>query len=775
LTAFLSTIDSAAQNILPIGGWRSHLPIRTGKFVTQSEEKIYYATNQAILAIDKEELSSEFITTVEGLSNVGIELIRYNKDSEVLIIVYNNTVIDLLYEDNTVTTLNQIRNFDFAAGEKAVNDLYIENDSIVYLAASYGVSKLNIAAQEFLFTTFFTGIPVESVFINEGFIYAATDEGIYRTETDNINPDDFGNWTFLGTEFGFPSDYSAQAFAVYEGEFHLTVNDTLYTYSDNELTFKHYEEGSIIEYLSTDGRHLLAGYRPGRVVAFDPAGTLSTLPSNCVRLPTYAIEDEQGRIWFGNEQVRSTFRYLSDINAGFCEALEFETPWSESVWDIAIRNNELWMASGGLDQTGSARFLSDGFASLIDGNWTIYNRENTEALKGPDPQQGATDDDVQDFISAAIHPGNGTVYMGSFLEGLIERMPDGNINHYLDTNSTLQAAIGDDQRVRVGGLDFDDENNLWISNNSTSEPLSVLMPDGTFKSFAMPNSTQNEVLDLTVDGSGYKWMILSNTGAALMLFDEGEMMSTEDDLCRVFTANNSELPTNSVNCVITDLEGDVWVGTSEGITIFECGSSAFEPECLGTRRIVEQDGFGAFLLETENVNTIAIDGANRKWVGTNNGIFLLSANGEEQVARFTTENSPIYSNNILEIEVNRQTGEVFIGTVEGLISYQSDAVSGGQVHKADLTVYPNPVRPEYDGPIAIKGLARDATVKITDISGQLVFETTALGGQAIWNGQDYNGRRVASGVYLVFSSSNPRFSGFTGTADAAVAKILVLN
>jgi len=767
-----------AQNVLPIGGWRSHLPFRTGRYVTQSDDKIYFSTKQAILALDKEELSSEFITTVEGLSNVGIELIRYNKQADALLIIYENTVIDLLYPDGAVVTLNQIRNFDYTAGEKVINDVFIENDSIVYLAASYGVSRLNIAAQEFEFTTFFNGIPVESVYLYEDDIYAATDEGIYFTATDNINPDDFGNWSFLGPDQGFPMDYTAAAFAEFDGQFYLTVNDTLFSYVDGGLNFKHYEQGSTISFLSQEGIHLLAGYRPNKIVYFHPDGSMGDAPFNCVKVPNYAIEDEKGRLWFGNEELRSSFRYMNSINEGFCNTIDFDTPWSESVWDISIRNGELWMASGGLDQTLSARFLSDGFASFIDGQWTIYNRGNTEALRGTNTAPDATDDDVQDFIASAIHPGNGIVYMGSFLEGLVEveQIEEEIIfNHYTEQNSTLQPAIGDAIRTRVGGLAFDEDNNLWVANHSVERPLSVLLPDGEFRSFDLPGCNQNELFDVAVDGSGFKWVVIGNTSTALLLFDEGELDNTTDDRCRVFTANNSELPTNSTNCLVADLEGDIWVGTAEGITIFECGSSAFEPACQGTRRIVEQDGFGAFLLETENVNTIAIDGANRKWVGTNNGVFLLSANGEEQVARFTTENSPLFSNEILEIEVNQGTGEVFIGTVEGLISYQSDAVRGGQVHRSSITVYPNPVRDDYQGPIAIKGLARDATVKITDINGQLVFETTALGGQAIWNGQDYNGRRVATGVYLVFSSSNPRFAGFSAQADAAVAKILVVN
>jgi hypothetical protein len=770
--AGISVFVAEAQNVLPIGKWRAHLPIQVGKHVTQSQDKVYFSNDFAVISLDKEELSSDFLTRIDGLSNVGVGFIRYNQESNILIIIYDNAAIDLVSDDGDIITLNQIKNFDNFAGEKVINELYIENDSIVYLAASYGVSKLNLFAQEFVFTTF-TGVPVEDVQIYNEQIYAATSEGIYVTAVDNINPDDFGNWDLQGVNEGFPEDYSATAFEDFDGALHVAINDTLYRYENNELIFKYFEPLSTIEFLSHEGVHLLAGFRPNKLVYFHPDGTTDGLPFNCAKVPNYAVEDEQGRIWFGNEEVRSSFRFLPSVGVGFCETINFNSPWSEASWDIAIKDGALWLASGSLDQTLSARFLSDGFASFINGQWTIYNRGNRDELKGADKDPAATDDDVQVFVATAIHPGNGTVYMGSFIEGLIEIQGE-EINHYIETNSTLQRATGD-PRVRVAGLAFDEDNNLWISNNSVPEPLSVLLPDGTFKSFEMPTCNENEVYELAVDGSGYKWMMLGNNSAGLLLFDEGEMDDPADDQCRVFTSNNSELPTNNVNCVTKDLEGDIWVGTTEGIVIFECGGSAFAPECQGTRRIVEQDGFGAFLLETENVKTIAVDGANRKWVGTENGVFVLSANGEEQEARFTTTNSPLFSDDIIEIEVDQRSGEVFIGTLNGLLSYQSDAVVGGRVHNANITVYPNPIREDYDGPIAIKGLARDANVKITDVSGKLVFETTALGGQAIWDGRDYNGRRVNTGVYLVFSSSNARFSGFSGEADSAVAKILVVN
>mgnify|MGYP000674427967 CR=1 FL=1 len=760
-----------AQNPLPIGQWRGHLPYRLGEQVAQNEEKIFYSTGLSLVEIDKEDFSVEFTSKVDGLSNIGIDLIRYSEGAQALIVVYDNTVIDLVYDSGEIITLNQIRNFENFVGEKRINDLYVANDSIVYIAATYGVSRLNIAAQEFDFTSF-TGISVRNVYVYEGQIYAATAEGIYRIDEDNLNPADFGNWSLLGPEEGFPADYSARAFAAFEGALYLGVDDVAYRYENGSLEELYSENGTTMEFMAQSGNALYVGFQPGRIIRVTPSGDITAMPFNCINNPVGVLEDERGRIWYANRRVRSDFPYQNTPTQGFCEVLNFNSPWSESVWDLSVRDGALWMASGGLNQTFGPQFISDGFSSFIDGRWTAYNRETTEAFLGDNPD--SPDDDWQVFVASAIHPNNGKVYMGSYIAGLIEYDPaTETFAQYDDDNSSLQIA-DQDVRVRVGGLAFDEDNNLWVSNNSAPEPLSVLMPGGEWKSFRMPGCAETQVIDLVVDGNGFKWMRSVSNGVGLLLFDEGDMETDTDDRCRTFNSNNSNLPNNDVTCLAADLDGDVWVGTNAGIVIFECGGSAFDPICQGTRRIVEQDGFGAFLLETETITAIAVDGANRKWVGTQNGVFLLSPTGEEQIARFTAENSPLFDNNILDIAVDQSTGEVFIGTEKGLISYQGDAVAGGRTHRQNIKVYPNPVRDTYDGPIAIQGLARNANVKITDVNGKLVFETEALGGQAIWDGRDYNGRRVQTGVYLVFSSADNGF-GFNAQPDAAVTKIMVIN
>jgi len=781
MTAFSGVVVSA-QNVLPIGQWRAHLPYRIGQFVTQSADKIYYATELSILTLDKEDQAVNFLATVNGLSNTGINMIRYNRFSDVLIVVYKDAIIDLVKPEGT-SVMRQIRNFTNFIGEKRINDIFIENDSIIYLAATYGISKINIRAEEFAFTTF-TDVEVSNVQLYNGELYAATEDGIYRISPANGNIDDFSNWTLLGPAQGFPADYSSKAMAGFEGRLIVDVNDTLFALQNGALSYWHTEpaENHKIHFLTSEGTHLLAGYRcpqagcgSGKVLIFNTDATFTTAAPGCASIPNYAVEDGQGRIWFGDlfRDFRVSNNPAQDL---FCNLLTFESPYSQNAWAMTVVNNQFWLASGALNQQLSYQFLDDGFSSFIDGRWTIYNRWSRPEMRGRDGSSnpGFTSDDLRDILSIAVSPVSGKVYAGSYLEGLIEFDPaQDKITVYDQFNSILQRALQDEGRTRISGLAFDEEDNLWITNHRAfnGKPITVLRKDGTWQSFGA-NCGQIELFQIDVDQNNYKWIAGSNQG--VLVFDEGEADLDTDDRCRNFTVSNSSLPTNAVNCLVVDLDGDMWVGTSEGIVIFECGSNAFDAGCRGTRPIVEVDGFGAYLLETENVKAIAIDGANRKWIGTENGIFLISADGFEQIARFTVDNSPLFDNMILSIAVNQQTGEVFISTLKGVLSFQSDAIEGNRVHSANIEVFPNPVYSDYDGPIGIRGLARDAVVKITDIHGRLVYETKALGGQAIWDGRNYNGQRAATGVYLVFSSSSPRFSGF-GNPDAAVAKIVLVN
>ncbi len=755
-----------AQNDLAIGQWKTHLPFHQAKYVTQSDDRIFFATEFGVAVIDKADFAVAFLSKTKRLSSTGIRLIKYNNFSNILLVAYTDGVIDLLKPDGTVT-LSQIKNFNNIIGQKTINDIRIENDSIVYIAANYGISKLNILKEEFEFSTLTSNLAVNSITLYNNNIYAATNEGIYFIAQSSAFPENFGAWQFLEGS-GFPLDYSTNTLAVYDNALYLDANDTLFRYDNSILEKILFEQDHKVAYLSDEGQNLMVGLtrgtqRQGKLIYFERPDRTITLPSNCTFNPLFGIEDNQkvGFLWFADQQRR--LWYLENPSDNDCESLDFNSPYSQHVKEITIKDDVVWIASGGVNPTFSPLLRPDGIFKLEDYQWSVINQFETTPIKGKP---------LWDFLQVLPHPIENKVFAAAFVEGVLEIEED-NFIIYDDRNSSLTNAIGDETRTRVSGLTFDEANNLWVSNYLAERPISVLKADEAWQSFSTSGTCLNEtqLAQVVVDQNGYKWFVDIGNNAGLLVLDTGEDLdNTSDDRCKLFTSANSELPTNKVNAVAIDINGEIWVATAEGVAVFQC-FDAFDSDCDFFIPKTDQDENNlGLLLKSEDVRTIAIDGANRKWFGTTNGIFVQSPDGREELARFTAENSPLLDNTITDIAINPKSGEVFIGTALGLISYLGEATEGGSVNSKNVYAFPNPVRPEYEGVIAIQGLAENANVKITDINGQLIFETAALGGRAIWNGRDYNGRYASSGVYLVFATSNNTF-----TPDAIVTKILVMG
>jgi hypothetical protein len=230
------------------------------------------------------------------------------------------------------------------------------------------------------------------------------------------------------------------------------------------------------------------------------------------------------------------------------------------------------------------------------------------------------------------------------------------------------------------------------------------------------------------------------------------------------------LPSNSVLCISKDLNGELWLGTTQGLAIISNPNNVFgdDDESFDARQIIIQVGSNfEIFLGKEQINCIKVDPANRKWIATPNGVWLVSEDGYTVLKNFTVTNSPLLSNNVLEIGIDESKGEVFFGTEKGIISYMGDATLGASEF-GKVEIFPNPVKPDFSGDVSIRGLIDNCTVKITDISGNLVYETTSNGGMATWNGKNYSGKRVATGVYVIFAASKD------GT-KTHVGKILFIN
>lgn len=372
---------------------------------------------------------------------------------------------------------------------------------------------------------------------------------------------------------------------------------------------------------------------------------------------------------------------------------------------------------------------------------------------------------VQDFQDKAHH------FAASAGEGIYEFRDGRFVNWYSMHNSPLESALPDEPSknnyVRVNGLIYDKEDNLWmVSCGVAKNPVQVLRKNGSWVSLNYPEATERSNFGRTIfDKRGWLWATSSRieSGGVFCLNYNGTIEDTSDDQHKFITQFTNQdgtiLEQLAVYCIAEDKEGAIWIGTNKGPLVLNNPSRYFNDNFYCTQiKIPRNDGsdLADFLLVNEAINAIAVDGANRKWIGTAaNGIYLLSADGMETVHHFTEENSPLLSNSIESIAIHPRTGEVFIGTGKGLVSYQSDATEAENSFKeSNVRAYPNPVRPDYDGVITVTGMVYDSDVKIVDTAGHLIYQGTSLGGQFTWNGRNKQGKRVSTGIYMVLAADS---------------------
>jgi ligand-binding sensor domain-containing protein len=427
-----------------------------------------------------------------------------------------------------------------------------------------------------------------------------------------------------------------------------------------------------------------------------------------------------------------------------------------------VMDGNLWLVPGGITGTWNNTWRTARVFNFIDEQWNVFDPWNTPAL-----------DSLRDMVAVTIDPMDpGKVYASSWSRGLVEFTDEQFTTIFDLTNSSFNPHMTEGVPVaKIGQTAFDNEHNLWVVNSGAENILSVRYNDGTWQDFNLGTSSQGvDVMKIIVDSYNQKWLVPRTTATNsnyIFVFDEN---GTGGKTVRALRSGSGfgNLPGTTVFAVAEDLEGEVWVGTDEGIAVFYNPGGVISENADAERILVDFDGYVQYLLETETVKAIAVDGANRKWIGTERaGVFLLSSDGQDQIYNFTEENSPLLSNNITCITINDDNGEVFFGTAKGLISYRGTATPGGPTN-SDVYAYPNPVKKGYTGVIAIKGLVQNASVKITDVNGQVVYETRAEGGQAIWDGYNFDGRKANSGVYMVFITDSDG-------SEKMVTKILFLN
>lgn len=735
---------------VPIGQWQSHLPYFNAFSVADAGDRVYFATDLAVYEVDKTYHSVTLHNKVTGLSDMGISCLAYNKQYQRLVIGYTNGNIDLVDADGGVVNFAAIYQNTSVIGDKYIHHIHCDGH-LVYFSCDFGLTVLDLTLGEFIMTTFTPQhIAYASATVADT-VYMATNKGIFKGNRQT-NLLDFGNWQKQGTVQGLSvaDDYESKAVIALQDKVFADVDDTLMVYQQgvwqhlaainvetDTVRSKFFELGHFNTRFRSDVYenvlYIVRGASDGLLTEYN----LSTNKyyNNMQYYYNLGIADiavdSTGDRWAA-AALSGGWRF----NAQGWFSVFPSGPKDKFVSDMAVdEDGTLWVTGTLLE--GGTKFDQRGTYRYKEGQWKFYDSNNFPALAN-----------FRDHVRIALHPDTKEPYIGSLMDGLLHINSEDTIRTYdqYTPDCALEQAIGDAQRTRVYGMAFDEDNNLWLANNLALYPLVVFKADGTWQNFVLPNTYLSA---LAVDQFGYKWVAYSD---GIFVFDEEGDGGTPQ---RTTLTKANDLGSNNVNCIVRDREGAMWVGTTAGFTIFNCSQNLFSDGCMGSRPVINPDNFNGHQLESENVRTIAVDGGNRKWIGTDNGVFFLSADGYEQLAYFNTENSVLFDNNIKKIAIDPNDGTVYIASGKGLQSIRGEATQAEiTMARKTLKVFPNPVRPDYEGLIAIDNLTEDANIKITDVSGRLVYETKAYGGQAVWNGADYNGRRAQSGVYLVFAVSD---------------------
>ncbi len=738
-----------SSNQILANKWHSHLSYHQINNVVTGDQKIFAANENGLFSYALSDKTFETRSRVEGLSDAGISAINWTNTKKSLLIGYSNGNLDML-TGREIINLPDIK-LKTTISNRSINNIYCDGD-FAWLSCSFGIVKINLKKWE-VAETWIIGpqaaqIAVNEIAADERYFWAATESGVFKAERSNPNLQDYHNW-ILQDQLPFAQNQFLSIAA---------FNNLIYT-CDNAGHISVFD-GIVWQTVlnGIKGAHKIKTF-PNAIGLFGP-GQMDIMSANSsVRISAYgnlnpsgssispsdAVMDNSGELWIGDR----TFGLIHKTGDGSYFSVVPSSPASNNSRWLTTSGTALYAATGSDNQ--EAVPIPAEIHRLMDQHWSSFNSYSDSKLSG-----------LKDILRVAPSPSGSDHFWASTREGgLLEFEGQSAVKFYNSINSPLQSVNG---ACKTGGLVFDKSGNLWITNPSVKDQLHVLKPDGTWKSFSYPGIDNQFVSagDLMISKAGTKWIIVNSTDL-FALHTGSAIENTNDDIYRKTSVrsrfSNSTTTVikgfNQLNSIAEDHDGFLWVGTENGAVLYTNPEALFgDKEFYGIQPSVDL-GDGVFhpLLENINVTSIAIDGGNRKWFGTtNSGVFLFSEDGSKLIHHFNTDNSPLFSNRVTGIAIIGQSGEVFFATANGLISWMGDATEGKSTFQK-LYVWPNPVRETYMGDIFIDGLTEQSEVKITDVTGNLVYKTTSNGGRATWNGKNGYGTRAGTGVYLIFCSN----------------------
>ena len=748
--------------------WKGHFSYLNISGIATSGNDVLASAENTIFKHNTQSLANTNTTTINGLTGETISYYYYSEAENTSVIGYENGLIEIVTSDIVLTVVDIFNKPNIAPNIKRINHIY-EHEGLVYLSCDFGISTYNLDNLEFD-DSYFIGnngeqISVRQITIKDGYIYAATSEGIKRAELNDANIIDYSLWQVLPA----PTNDWHNIVTFNNTIYAINSNNTIYEYDgvnfNNLTTYAPVLDHRVSDnfmivttatncYTYTNGfiNNLSIPYQD----TYESHFTVATISNNNIHIGT----QNNGILSFSLSDGTNTTQIKPN---GLLE---------NNVFTINAGNNEAWAVYGNYSlYYNPFPAKSQGISHLINNNW-----ENSVPFTGfisSDP-----DIAVRNIIDVAINPfDRNQIFLNSCYDGLLELNNNvattlyGLDNIPLDTWGPYPTTPS---HLRIGKSTFDSNGKLWFTNFKVSSPLKSYDPqNNTWESFDFLSviadvSGENGFEEIVIDQNNTKWVGSTKNGLI------GMKESTNGIQLKKITSQTGNLPNNEIRGLAIDNDNNLWIGTRLGLRVLYNTSGFFNstnPQAEAV--IILDDGIPKELMFGQFITDIEVDGANNKWIATfDAGVFYLSANGQETIHHFTKNNSPLPSNGVTDMAIDHTSGEVYFATEKGMVSFNSNATESA-TNLENVYAFPNPVRPEHmkdsNFKLKIRGLVDGSNLKITDISGNLVYETTVEGGTAFdWDMTAFGTHKVASGVYIIMVTTKDN-------EETTVEKVMVVK
>ena len=754
LFGLFAPLNAGAQGI-PVGTWRAHFPLRATHSIAALESEILVASEYGLLRYDPVEKVMMAATAVDGISDVGLTSLAASPDGKTALIGYEDGGLDLWTENDT-RRISDIPASGAYPGKSSISAVVFATEHRAFAATGFGVVEINLAfgviQGTYLLRSDGGTTPCYDLSVQGDSLFVASESGLWSVH--------------LQDPLYLPASWQKNAFWADVPMAHLAVlpnakmahpmgDESVWLEAAGAWTQVALDttDAPVLRRLRASAGHFLVvrSYGVTTVAASGALGaTISSGYGNNEGFSPYdAFEDAAGTLWTANKGRGLTFF----DNPSYAQHRAVQDPISSQSYALKASPEGLHVLTGAVDPTWTATYTNEGIMHFDGSRWTALQEA---ALGG-----------AKDILDVCYDPADPEHWFAAcWGKGILEFQGGMLVQTWNHTNSTLQTAAGSGPNdVRTGGLCWGEDGALWVSNALSGLPLHRYDPaTGQWQGYPAGSFNGETVKTLLQDEDGVFWL-QSRTEGWMAIQVTGTSTSTRRLTKGVGSGN---LPSSTVAAALFDADGELWLGTSDGLVVCFSPYNAFNGKSIDAQALlVAENGINQKVLAGQNILSMVVDGANRKWIGTSDaGVFLLSPDGLETIHHFTKENSPLLSNRVQALYVDPASGEVFMGTNRGLLSYRGTATQTADRFSA-VEVFPNPLQPQDYGPISVRGLVPNSYVKVTNTNGRLLYEGYATGGQFTWDTYSLDGSRAPSGIYL-FWITDP-----LGTQTTVVQGVIV--